>query len=504
MALRSLSSKLAVLFATLSVLLVVVVVYLANRLGDALASGSTQEALQNPLVRQRVIDRLVARSSGTYDSHNDPDVGRVLLQNLKGRNHGIVEIDTNRMGMRELDYALPKPPGTVRVVILGDSFVFGTGAPGEDRMGVFLENHLEERGTYSGDVEVLHLGIMSWNIVSECAYLRRQLSLLQPDLVIHQTTGNDLDDVAGVRGFGSLAAFTPSKRERAQAATNYDYPRQFLEGEFIGRCSTRTTTRAARATRRRATRSTSWYAPSRPRRASTCSSTTGAGAPRPPSSCSRAASTPAQVVHLSDEFLLDEDHWVRPDDRHWNRAGMEKVARVLYAAIAERGYLPELGLPAWPEATAVHDEIQAQVRGLYDDDRHTEGRLKLLDASLRCNPLTTHDAEQVYTGLDKDGLVAPYAAFSLRCDGAKRLHIRGQPLDRPEMRGTMLSVLVEEQSLGAFEIVPGEKIDVSWTLPEEIAERTFVSVYLIADDWVYVGDDLQQCVVFRLEGLAFE
>lgn len=504
MASRSLSTKLAVLFATLSVLLVVVAVYLTNRLSDALVSGSTQAALDNPLVRSRVIDQLVARSSGAYDSHNDPDVGRVLLRNLDGRSHGIVDIDTNRFGMRELDYELPKPPNTVRVVILGDSFVFGTGAEGKDRMGVFLQSYIEEHGAFSGDVEVLHLGIMSWNIVAECAYLRRQVSLLQPDLVIHQTTGNDLDDVAGVRGFGSLAAFTPSERGRAQAATNYDYPRQFLEGVFIGPLlyahdhESRTRYREARTALEELVRTVEaqggeylllyhW----RWRTKTSLEALTG-------------GLEPSQIVHLSDEFLLDEAHWVRPDDRHWNRVGMEKVAKVLYAALAERDYLPALGLEPWPDAHAVYTEIQEQVRGAFDDDAQTEGRLKLLDAGLSCNPMTTHDAEQVYTGLDKDALVAPYAAFSLRSEGAERLHLKGHALDRPEMNGATVTVVIDDQPTGTFDIQAGQPIDATWTVPDELRSRTFVSVYLVADDWVYVGDDLQQCVVFQLESLAFE
>lgn len=48
-----------------------------------------------------------------------------------------------------------------------------------------------------------------WNAVAECAYLRRLLSELAPDLVIQVLVSNDLDDQMGARGFGGLAAFAP-------------------------------------------------------------------------------------------------------------------------------------------------------------------------------------------------------------------------------------------------------------------------------------------------------
>ena len=67
-----------------------------------------QTALDDPRIRDRVVDLFASRVGGTYDSHNDPDVGRVLQKNLVGREHGSVTIDTNRFGLREREYPLPK------------------------------------------------------------------------------------------------------------------------------------------------------------------------------------------------------------------------------------------------------------------------------------------------------------------------------------------------------------------------------------------------------------
>ena len=94
-----------------------------------------------------------------------------------------------------------------RVVLLGDSFVFGYKTDQEDRLGVFLRRYLRERASdTAAEVECLHVAISSWNVQAECAYVRRQLGALRPEelptrakelqapveLVAEPTAGNHL------------------------------------------------------------------------------------------------------------------------------------------------------------------------------------------------------------------------------------------------------------------------------------------------------------------------
>src|SRR5574342_587252 len=74
--------------------------------------------------RERAAE-LVSSAGGIWDSHPDPDVGRVLMAGLGGRRDEGVAIRSNRMGLREAAYQLPKPDRVVRVVLLGDSMIFG-------------------------------------------------------------------------------------------------------------------------------------------------------------------------------------------------------------------------------------------------------------------------------------------------------------------------------------------------------------------------------------------
>ena len=82
-----------------------------------------------------MLERLLEESQGFYDSHPDADVGHLHLPGLQGREFVRQPVHTNALGLREREIATPKPPGTVRVLLLGDSFVFGWGVAADRRLG---------------------------------------------------------------------------------------------------------------------------------------------------------------------------------------------------------------------------------------------------------------------------------------------------------------------------------------------------------------------------------
>jgi lysophospholipase L1-like esterase len=463
-----------------------------------------QAVLDDPRVRDRVVELFARRVGGTYDSHNDPDVGRVLQKNLVARAHGLVTIDTNRFGLREWDYPLPKPPGAVRVVLLGDSFVFGTGAESEDRPGAHLQRWLRERSGRE-DIGVLHIGILSWDVVAEASYVRRQLSLLQPDLVIQVSLDNDLDDVPGVRGFGAVARYATRHRERADAIVRAEFPsvHMGLSQRVNFLCAGHD---AESRERWEAAERAVWRLATEVERAGGkyLHVFRWPGANQKARALIGKRLTDEQVAFLSTAFRLDPSSWVAPDDIHWNAKAGREVALVCYGLIVERHLLPTLELEHWDEASEAVARIHEAA--LTERSEALNSRPKL-DALLSLEDLAAHPEEgaHVYGGIDGQGLVAPFASVSLQKPRmATSVRLRAECLERPEIDGATVRVSAEGVALGVFEIRAGQSIDASWPLPTELADARYLDVRLEADDYCYTGDDLQQCVVMRLLSLSVE
>jgi len=94
--------------------------------------------------------------------------------------HAVVN---NRFGFREREFATPAPPGTRRVMVLGDSLTWGAGLAPEERYTAVAERLLNADPA-TGPVEVLNFGIEGGPLVRYYAALRDMLPLVQPDLVV--------------------------------------------------------------------------------------------------------------------------------------------------------------------------------------------------------------------------------------------------------------------------------------------------------------------------------
>ena len=99
-------------------------------------------------------------------------------------------IHINSLGMREQETPLRKPEGTKRILILGDSGVFGTGIDEGWRFSDFIHRALDEK------IEVLNAGVPGWGPDQELLYYERFARKLEPDIVvIALTIANDIIDI---------------------------------------------------------------------------------------------------------------------------------------------------------------------------------------------------------------------------------------------------------------------------------------------------------------------
>jgi lysophospholipase L1-like esterase len=114
-----------------------------------------------------------------------------LRPGLRGRFLG-QDLSINSLGMRSPERPLAKPPGTFRVVGIGDSVMFGWGVAAADTYLSILERDLEAR--FAGrHFEVWNLAVPGYNTVQEVESFAEKVDRLEPDLVIVGWVGNDMD-----------------------------------------------------------------------------------------------------------------------------------------------------------------------------------------------------------------------------------------------------------------------------------------------------------------------
>ena len=145
-------------------------------------------------------------------------------------------VHINSFGLRSPEVAVPKPTGTVRILLLGDSFTFGMRVRDEETFGRRLEQRL--RGTYgSAPVEVVSAGVLSYCPLLEYLQYRHHLHVLEPDLVVLNFDMSDVQDHMAysrdlVRGSDGepLYVTEPSLRSQAPSAMP-----KLLMFEWLGR-----------------------------------------------------------------------------------------------------------------------------------------------------------------------------------------------------------------------------------------------------------------------------
>ena len=99
-------------------------------------------------------------------------------------------VENNRYGFRERDFETPKPPGTYRVMVLGDSFTWGTGLSVNERYTAVAEKLLNSTPS-RWNFEVLNFGVPGYATTQERDLLRDHISVVDPNLVVVGFCFND-------------------------------------------------------------------------------------------------------------------------------------------------------------------------------------------------------------------------------------------------------------------------------------------------------------------------
>ena len=125
------------------------------------------------------------------------DAGTLRLQ--RGATASLLgqEVAVSDQGFRNPPVKVPKPEGTFRVLVIGDSVAFGWGVAAAESFPRVIETLLRDAG-WPGDgrtVEVVNAGVPGWGAPNELLFLRDEGIALEPDLVLVTLVNNDLTDV---------------------------------------------------------------------------------------------------------------------------------------------------------------------------------------------------------------------------------------------------------------------------------------------------------------------
>src|SRR5437588_1463582 len=93
-------------------------------------------------------------------------------------------LHVNAQGIRGPDFSPRKPPGTFRILSLGDSRTFGWGLSDEETYSHQLETMLRQHAGGSNKVEVLNAGINAWSYPQRDIYFKNIGLTYLPDVVL--------------------------------------------------------------------------------------------------------------------------------------------------------------------------------------------------------------------------------------------------------------------------------------------------------------------------------
>lgn len=128
----------------------------------------------------------------TYDQYR----GWALRPGMQGWDvkEGEAYVSVNHEGFRGPETTIAKPPGTLRVAVLGDSFTEAQQVPEDRTFSAVIERTLPGCAALHGrKVEVLNFGVNGYGTTQELMTLRHQVWQFSPDLVVLAVfTGNDI------------------------------------------------------------------------------------------------------------------------------------------------------------------------------------------------------------------------------------------------------------------------------------------------------------------------
>lgn len=124
-------------------------------------------------------------------SRIDGELGVSLRPEAEGwwRTEGEAYVRINDAGLRDRDHSRSKPPDTLRIAVLGDSYAEAVQVPMEAAFWSVIERELRGCAALAGrEPEVINFGVSGYGTAQELIMLRRRVWDYSPDVVILAVT----------------------------------------------------------------------------------------------------------------------------------------------------------------------------------------------------------------------------------------------------------------------------------------------------------------------------
>ena len=126
----------------------------------------------------------------------DADVGSSLRPEAEGwwKREGEAYIKINSAGLRDREHARAKPPSTLRIAVLGDSYAEAMQVSMEEAFWSILEREIKGCPALAGrEPEIINFGVSGYGTAQELQTLRHRVWSYDPDIVLLAvTSGNDI------------------------------------------------------------------------------------------------------------------------------------------------------------------------------------------------------------------------------------------------------------------------------------------------------------------------
>ncbi len=153
----------------------------------------------------RLIYKVPLLTAPINSLQNDPDLGIFNTSNFQGlfrTTANVTHVKINSDGLRDHERTFQKPKSTLRILALGDSYVWGHGVEydelfltiTESKLNTYLESRKLSFNHWT-NADIVKAGVGGWGPANEFAYLLTRGHRYDPNVVILCFfTGNDFND----------------------------------------------------------------------------------------------------------------------------------------------------------------------------------------------------------------------------------------------------------------------------------------------------------------------